>query len=680
MAESALLAEREITVYEPSTRPEYVPGYPVVIRFIHFNDVYHVEYGSQEPVGGIARFKTVCNYYQNDERFRELPRCETFFSGDAFNPSLESSVTKGKHMVPILKSLGTTVACLGNHDLDFGVDQFEYLASLCDFPWLCSNVLDPSLGADTALGHCRRSFMINASDEIKIGVIGLVEKEWLDTINSLPPNLTFIEPELVARELAEKLRADGAELVVALTHQRQPNDIKLAEQLSPGTVDFILGGHDHFYAHEVVNGTHILRSGTDFRQISYVECLRKQGSEVDGNKDACGSVWDFRIVRQDVVASIPEDPAASEMVEQITHSLKSKLEKPIGYTAAPLDARFTTVRLKESNLGNFVCDIMRFHYAVDCCIMAAGTIRGDQVYPPGVIRLRDIMNCFPFEDPCVVVGLRGRAIAEALENGVSKYPALEGRFPQVSGITFAFDPARPPGGRCFDICIQGQPIDPDHEYTLVTREYMARGKDGFTSLTLDSEGGTARSIVGDEEGMLISTLLRQYFMSLKVLGRWKNWGAHLGQHWDGIHDGLHELHPVRDPVPQKKPENIVVFRPDANGHPVTSLAGEMEVSDPLLKDMGFRAAKAQHVHSDSEESGNTNRIDLPAISANQSQRERELVIIRKVVRKWWRLAGLPGHPSTCDAKNDEFGVHWTKGICPRVEGRIRIVGSAKVKD
>lgn len=65
------------------------------LRMLHYNDVYHVEPGSREPVGGIARFKTLCNYYQHDESFSNQPLAITFFSGDAFNPSLESSVTKG---------------------------------------------------------------------------------------------------------------------------------------------------------------------------------------------------------------------------------------------------------------------------------------------------------------------------------------------------------------------------------------------------------------------------------------------------------------------------------------------------------------------------------------------------------------------------------------------------------
>ena len=185
---------------------------------------------------------------------------------------------------------------------------------------------------------------------------------------------------------------------------------------------------------------------------------------------------------------------------------------------------FTTVRLKESNLGNFVCDLMRLHYHADCTIMASGTIRGDQIYPPGVLKVKDMMDCFPFEDPCVVVVVRGKYLLEALENAVGKYPALEGRFPQVSGIEFSFDPSKPVGQRCSEVRVARQPIDVENEYKVVTRDYMVRGKDGFTSLMLEEEGGTAKSIVSEENGSLISQILRQYFMSLKVLGKWEGFG------------------------------------------------------------------------------------------------------------------------------------------------------------
>lgn len=270
-----------------------------------------------------------------------------------------------------------------NHDLDFGMKQYRHLTGQCKFPWLLANVIDPALGKDEPLGNAKKTVMLTSSNGIKIGVIGLGEREWLDTINSLPPDLEYRSASKTAIELVPQLRAQGAEIIVAVTHQREPNDNKLAENTPEGLIDIILGGHDHYYNHSFINGTHVLRSGTDFKNLSYIEGRRRP--------DGSGK-WDINIVRRDVTSSITPEPSAVQLVEKLTASLKTKLEKPVGHTAAGLDARFRTVRLKESNLGNFICDLMRHAYSADCCIMAAGTIRGDQIYPPGVLRLKDILD------------------------------------------------------------------------------------------------------------------------------------------------------------------------------------------------------------------------------------------------------------------------------------------------
>lgn len=53
-----------------------------------------------------------------------------------------------------------------------------HLKSLCNFPWLLANVLDPGLGINVPLGGCERTAIIESSTGIKIGFIGLAEKEW----------------------------------------------------------------------------------------------------------------------------------------------------------------------------------------------------------------------------------------------------------------------------------------------------------------------------------------------------------------------------------------------------------------------------------------------------------------------------------------------------------------------
>lgn len=388
----------------------------------------------------------------------------------------------------------------------------------------------------------------------------------------------------------------------------------------------------------IANDVHILRSGTDFKNLSHIRAWRKKDN---------ANRWEFDIHRQDIIGSIAEDAQAAAIVDKISSGLREKLEKPVGYTATPLDARFTTVRRSESNIGNFVCDIMRLFYKADCTIVAAGTIRGDQVYPVGILRAKDIMNCFPFEDPIVALKLSGQAILDALENAVSTYPALEGRFPQVSNINFTFDASQPPGRRITTVTLGGAPLDLKRQYTCATRDYMARGKDGFTSLLSTSAGGTCEELVSDENGMLISTLLRQYFMSVQVVGQWKPFSESMNSQWKEVHIELHKVHPVNEP-----------------GNKAHDAIYKHEKREQRKREDG----KPQS-GDDSEDENVHEELRHPD---DGDARHRELCIMRKFIRKWWRLTGNTSH---LDVGHDEnFSVGWTKVISPHLEGRIKIVG------
>lgn len=463
--------------------------------------------------------------------------------------------------------------------------------------------------------------------------------------------------------------------MIVVSHQREPNDNKLAQNLPSGLVDIILGGHDHYYAHSVVNGIHVLRSGTDFKQLSYIEAFRKSDNTPG---------WDFNITRRDVVRSIPEDPATVTMVDRLTSNLKAKLEKPVGYTVCPLDGRFSTVRQRESNLGNFVCDLMRYYYAADCAMMAGGTIRGDQIYPPGVLRLKDLLNCFPFEDPVVLLRARGQAILDALENGVSQLPALEGRFTQVSNISFGYKPDAPSGSRITFARVGAEPIDLQRDYVLATRGYMARGKDGFASLLVQSEGGQVEELVCEENGVLISTILRQYFLSLKVLGKWNRWSASLRRHWGNVHRNLHghgwlkAPSATSSPISEKVPSQRVNQRPSLQRTSRQAYYYGRFPQEVDLKSIALAANGANNdaMDSDSDDDPDilispeplTNYVTQPARSS--AEEEYRLQIARRVVRKWMRHAGLqPVTINTMDGEG-EFTPAWTSGISPRLEGRI----------
>jgi len=102
----------------------------------------------------------------------------------------------------------------------------------------------------------------------------------------------------------------------------------------------------------------------------------------------------------------------------------------------------------------------------------------------------------------------------ALENGVSQYPKLEGRFLQVSGISFAFDPTKPSGQRVDSqfVRIGDQYIEMDTKYRLVTKSYMAAGKDGFDCLS------RAKVLVDEEDATMLNTAVQNHFNALRKQG------------------------------------------------------------------------------------------------------------------------------------------------------------------
>ena len=97
----------------------------------------------------------------------------------------------------------------------------------------------------------------------------------------------------------------------------------------------------------------------------------------------------------------------------------------------------------------------------------------------------------------------GSVLRDVLERSVTAYPQESGGFLQVSGLTFVFDPARPPGQRVVRVLVGGEPLDPEKRYTLAANNYTARGGDGYTMLA------TAKPLVFPEDGPSLAEALLQ---------------------------------------------------------------------------------------------------------------------------------------------------------------------------
>jgi len=245
--------------------------------------------------------------------------------------------------------------------------------------------------------------------------------ETLSTVD--PEDLEYLDFVSEGRRLAKELRAEGVDYVIALTHMRWPNDIRLAENVEE--IDLILGGHDHDFGCRQVKGRTIVKSGTDFRNYALITLTFNSDGHVDVDvQELC------------VDSSIPEDEEVKSIVEKYTQLMGEKMDAVLGHIDVDLDGRFEIVRTQESNLGNFITDIMLRSTEADVALLNSGTLRSDRIHPHGEFRMRDLMSVLPMIDSLVVIAVTGTQIVAALENGVSKYPALEGRFPQVSNAVY----------------------------------------------------------------------------------------------------------------------------------------------------------------------------------------------------------------------------------------------------
>jgi hypothetical protein len=122
----------------------------------------------------------------------------------------------------------------------------------------------------------------------------------------------------------------------------------------------------------------------------------------------------------------------------------------------------------------------------------------------------------------VLLEVPGTLVGSLLENSVAKFPVLEGRFGQVSGIRFSFDPAKPPGARVMPgVELAGKPLDPERKYRFATTAYLAGGKDGYDAFAHPS----VRVLVDEENGVCVPSTLRNHFRAVAVLAAMRNSGA-----------------------------------------------------------------------------------------------------------------------------------------------------------
>jgi 5'-nucleotidase len=141
-------------------------------------------------------------------------------------------------------------------------------------------------------------------------------------------------------------------------------------------------------------------------------------------------------------------------------------------------------------MGDLVADAMLERVkgqGVSIALANGGGLRAS--IDAGPVTMGEVYTVLPFQNTLSTFEAKGSVIVAALENGVSQIEEGAGRFPQVAGLKFSFDPAQPVGHRVSAVLVQTSlgwaPIDPGASYGVVTNNFLRSGGDGYKMFATD---------------------------------------------------------------------------------------------------------------------------------------------------------------------------------------------------
>ena len=421
------------------TAPESPPQAEQRLYLLQVNDSYKIEGLENGRKGGFARLRTLR---------RQLEASGTpvllMHGGDLLFPSVMSRYLQADAMIEILNRLDgepdafdeRMLAVFGNHEFDSN-DPGLLLRRVAqaDFGWVSSNTAfafsesAPKQALSKRLNNVHQR-IVKTIGGIRVGVFGLT----LDSRQ--PPYIEIMystaeRQRIVSQALAE-LQAQGAQLIVALTHQDLEQDQWLAEQFP--AIDLIIGGHEHFFIERQQGRTWITKADADNQSAILHEIRLGDDGQISTSHQKI--VLDERIAKDSAV-----DAAVSQQIARLHDYLRQQGRDPehvFGYTRHWLEGVEPVVRSRETALGDVLADVIRESMNADVALLNAGSIRINDNIPPGPITAYDLEGIFYYDSSLVSFELSGAQLLELLQQSVSRAHLGDGGFLQVSGLRFNY--------------------------------------------------------------------------------------------------------------------------------------------------------------------------------------------------------------------------------------------------
>ena len=386
--------------------------------------------------------------------------------GDQFQGSLFYTAHHGMAELAVQHAVGTDAMAVGNHEFDNGPATLARYVEAARFPVLSANI---DASAEPGLAGLLRPFAVFERAGLQVGVVGLTTGQTA-TSSSPGPNVRFLDPAPALARAAAGARAEGARLVIALSHLGVLADRGLD---APG-VAVIVGGHSHSLLSNVEAGAvapHPWVSASGALVVQAGAYGRYLG-RLDLDVGAAGTVLAYGGECRHVGLDLPEDPAVAAIVAGFAATLDAVRRQYVA--TLPAELGVGACRVAQCALGGMVAGAMlRAAHGADVALMNAGGLRTG--LRAGPVTLGDVMDALPFGNTLATLSLTGADLRAAILHGLSL--AGRGGFAQWAGMRL--------DGVAIEVrAADGHwtPLDPARRYLVATNNFLRSGGDGYTML------------------------------------------------------------------------------------------------------------------------------------------------------------------------------------------------------
>ena len=456
----------------------------------------------------------------------------TAFANDRKNAAATITISSGDNIgaappistefeeMPTIESMNLMkfdASTFGNHEHDRNLAHLQKVIGASDFQWVSSNYGDSSLAELKSGTKAAKSYTIIERGGVKIGIVGSNTETTIEQV--FPGNLDYTDASGVKRTIEIQAgvdginaaivaaKRDGADLVVAVLHQGWSENVggvatgvlnDMVTEIKGAAA--IYGGHSHQSFSASVPGKlknyatlvgQVVNSGQEYTRSQI--CVDTSTGRIIGSS--------IETIKKAAVASVTADADTAALVKKYKDQMSSKLDVKIGQVSGtfPIDGTPRVQRSGENPMGNYIADLLRSKYKTDFALTNGGGIRDSfpaKGYKPvdttlvrtgtGAldVTLGDALTVYPFGNQVATTIVTGENLWKALEIGVGGNYGSEGRFPQISGFKFTFDPTKAAGSRIVSVTKNdGTEIAKDQTvYTLTTLDYIVYGGDQYVNV------------------------------------------------------------------------------------------------------------------------------------------------------------------------------------------------------